>query len=562
MTKLKVVVWTVGLAGILSLAVSSLLPVLNATGFFEPAIEGGSTNMRLITTDQYVNTIRYVFGEDIDVGSANFPLVPRTEGLVSLGTTSAEMTPSGLAMFNRSARAIAEQVVDPTHRDLLVPCSPAYVSQPDSECAAEFFAKVGRFLYRRPLDDDELTVYVTLADEGAASSGDFYHGLALSLAGMMTSPKFLYITESSEPDPANPGELRLDAYSKASRLSLFLWNTLPDDELLMAAEQGLLHEADGLRRQLNRMVDSPRLTEGVRAFFSDLLHFQNFQMPSKDAVIYPAFTYAVSRSVHEQALKVIVGHLLEDRLGYPSLFTTDRTYLNAALGPVYQTPVPISAGGDEWVRHELDDEASAGILTSLSFLASHSHSGRSSPTLRGKAVREIFLCQKVPDPPPTVDFADFEDLSGKMTARARLAAHNVDPACRGCHRLTDPVGLAFERFDGAGQRRTQENGVEIDTSGEMDGRSFTGVSDVGEIVKEHPALAPCLVRRLYAHGVGRNPGVEEREWLSWMVEQFATDGHQIPDLLMDMAGSEAFFAVSEPVQEPPSSSALAQSNSN
>jgi hypothetical protein len=243
---------------------------------------------------------------------------------------------------------------------------------------------------------------------------------------------------------------------------------------------------------------------------------------------------------------MITDHLLVRREDYRDLFTTDRTFVNRALGVVYDTPVPIKAASSEWIPYKVDSDKSAGLLTSLSFMTSHSHPGRSSPTLRGKALREIFLCQKVPAPPPTVDFTVFEDLSGKLTARERLKAHDVNPACSGCHRLTDPIGLAFENYDGAGQFRSDENGAAIDTAGVFDGQPIGGIADVGRALRNHPSLTSCLARRLFAYGVGHDPGAADREWLAWVVKRFAADGYRFPDLLREMAQSRALYAVAAP----------------
>jgi hypothetical protein len=515
----------------------------------EPVAKGGPATMRLISTEQYVNTVRYLFGEDIDLTSAHFPLLPRIDGLVAIGSTKAAMTPGALEMFNRSARAIASQVVDPSHRDLLVPCKPSATNERDDACAEQFLSSVGRFLFRRPMPAEEVSVYTSLAGQAASGRRDFYEGLAYALTGMMTSPKFLYIEDVSEPDPERAGEYRLDAFSKAARLSLFLWNALPDDELIAAAESGELHREKILDEQIRRMLASPRLTQGVRAFFSDLLQFQEFESVTKDAIIYPAFTYQASRVVHEQTLRQLTDHLLERGGDYRDLFTTNRTFVNRALGPLYRIPVSVEASSDEWLPYEMQGERNAGLLSSLSFLASHSHPGRSSPTLRGKALREIFLCQRVPAPPPTVDFSVFEDLSGKLTARERLQAHDVNPACKGCHKLTDPIGLAFENYDGAGQFRTQENGEPIDTGGEFDGHPIQRVSDIGAAVREHPALTPCLTRRLFAYGTGHDPGAAEQEWLAWAVRRFAANDYRFPDLLREMAQSQAFYAVAAPAAD-------------
>lgn len=509
--------------------------------FVEPSTAGGPTTMRMITAGQYRNTVEQLFGHDIEV-LANFPPMQRQDGLLALGSTTASMTPGALEQFDIAARSIAAQVVDETHRQTLVPCMPHNVQAADATCARTFLAKVGRMLYRRPLTKAELDDQVAIAAAAAQQKGDFYQGLALGLSGLMMSPDFLYIRERSEPDPDHPGQYRLDSYSLASRLSLFLWNSLPDEALLEAAAKGELHDASGLSRQVDRMLASPRLEQGVRGFFGDLLQFQEFENISKDPVIYPGFTFEASQAVHEQVLRMITDQLLDQEGDYRDLFTSNHTFVNRALGPLYARPVPITASA-QWVRMELDPARSAGLLTSFNFLAAHSHPGRSSPTLRGKAIREIFLCQRVPDPPPTVNFAKFENLAGKLTARERLKAHVADSSCAGCHKLTDPIGLAFENFDGAGQFRRRENKALILTDGDFDGKSFQGVADIGKVMHDHPALLPCLSKRVVAYGTGHDPGPGDRAWLAWITRKFASNGYRLPDLLRSIAESDAFRRV-------------------
>lgn len=510
----------------------------------EPAVTKAQATMRLISSEQYVNSVQYVFGEDIEV-RANFPQLQRSDGLISLGATTAAMTSGALEQFDRAARSIAAQVTDESHRNTLIPCSPESAHAPDADCARQLFGAAGRLLFRRPLTADELDLYVEMADAAGRTAGNFYEGVSTSLAGMMMAPQFLYITETVEPDPRRAGEFRLDSYSKATRLSLFLWNSLPDDALLAAAEAGELQDDRKLADHVERMLESPRLERGVRAFFGDLLRTREVEVVSKDPVIYPAFTFQVTQSVNEQTLRTVTDHLLDRNGDYRELFTSSRTFINRSIAPLYEAAVP-AAAGDEWVAYEMDAKRSAGLLTSLGFLSAHAHPGRSSPTRRGMAIREIFLCQAVPEPPPTVDFGKFEELSGHKTARDRLDAHSSDPACKGCHKLTDPAGLALENFDGAGHFRTAENDTPIDTSAEFDGRLVKGVTDLGRALSEHPGLAPCLTRRLYAYGIGRDPGKTDREWLGWMTGRFASHDYRFPELLREMAESAAFYAVAAP----------------
>jgi hypothetical protein len=216
--------------------------------------------------------------------------------------------------------------------------------------------------------------------------------------------------------------------------------------------------------------------------------------------------------------------------------------MSGALARVYRVYVPRSG---TWVKYDFpDDDPRVGIQSQISFTALHSHPGRSSPTLRGKALRELLLCQKVPDPPSDVDFTKFNDPKSPMkTARERLTAHTTQPACAGCHKLTDPLGLGLEQFDGAGQYRTLENQTQIDVGGELDGAKFTDPATFGAALRSNPAVPSCLVSRLFAYGVGRATTKEEQGLIAFFQERFAADGYRYPALLRRIAVSQAFYAV-------------------
>jgi hypothetical protein len=184
------------------------------------------------------------------------------------------------------------------------------------------------------------------------------------------------------------------------------------------------------------------------------------------------------------------------------------------------------------------------LLTQVSFLAAHSHAVRSSPTLRGKALRELFLCQKVPAPPPNVDFSALEDAGDVKTARERLDIHNTNPSCAGCHLIMDPIGLSLENFDGAGRYRKTENDVVLDISGELDGVLYEDIDGLTSAMRNHRKLPYCLVNRLYAYGTGGPVTLRyDRDILAYFVERFAAHGYKVPDLLREIATSQAFTQV-------------------
>src|SRR5262245_13106907 len=354
-------------------------------------------------------------------------------------------------------------------------------------------------------------------------------------------------TERTEANPKQKGKIRLDAYSKATRLSYFLTNSTPDQELLRAAGAGELDSEVGLKRQVERLMASPRYEGAVRAFFEDMLQFDAFEDVAKDPIIYPSFNSVVARDAQEQTLRTITDHLITKNGDYRDLFTTQSTFLTRALGIIYKMPVPTRNG---WEKREFAaDSGRVGILTDVSFLALNSHPGRSSATLRGRAIREIFMCQKVPDPPPNVDFSAVDLTSNnpdKPTARIRLEAHRSQPVCAGCHTLMDPLGLTLENFDGVGAFRTHENAAPIDVSGSLDGQDFSGAKGLGQVLHDNPLTSYCVVEKLYRSGVGRNTADEEQRYVVDMSKQFAANGYRVPDLMRAIASGRTFYAVSPP----------------
>ena len=377
----------------------------------------------------------------------------------AVGASFASVTPSGLEKYEAAATAVAEQALDPTHRDDLVQCQPASVTSSDEGCARAFVERVGRRLFRRSLTEEEASARVAIANEAANTLNDFYAGLELVLTSVLASPEFLFRVEEAEPDPSNPSTMRVTSVSMASRLSYLLWNTTPDDDLLTAAENGDLVDEAGLAEQVERLLASPKLETGIRT---------------------------------------IVAHLGADK-DYRDLFTTSESFLTRRLGVAYRVPVTTANGWEPYVFSE--DARREGLLSHISFNALYSHPGRSSATLRGKFVREVLLCQDIPTPPANVDFSIVEDTMGELrTARERLEQHVTNDACAGCHTLTDPIGLALESFDAIGMLRDEENGVPIDTSGELDGVTYEDAAALAQ-------GAPLPVRfGAWMWGCGMNPG--------------------------------------------------------
>ena len=277
-----------------------------------------------------------------------------------------------------------------------------------------------------------------------------------------------------------------------------------------------------------------------------MLVFDEFKTLAKDPTIYPEFTSVTAQDAREQTLRTIIDHTLNQGKDYRDLFTSRSTYMSPALAILYG--VPAQPG---WTPYTFpEDSPRAGLLTQVSFLALTSHPGRSSVTLRGMALRERFLCQTVPEPPPGIDFSVLTNPDAHYpTQRMRVAAHLETPSCAGCHRITDPIGLSLEQFDGAGAYRLTENGAPIDATGSLDGFEFDGAIGLGEALSQNPELPRCLVRRVYSYATGGPPDNDARPALSYFNEEFAAQGYQLRNLLRTIALSKAFSLINNSASE-------------
>jgi hypothetical protein len=512
--------------------------------------------VRRITETQYRHSIAEIFGPRIKI-NARFEPEKRVDGLLALGSSELSLTSTGFEQYFALASSISDQVLAEGHRAGYIVCHPAVTTQADDACARQFVEKYGRRLFRRALTEPEVAARLRTAAAGAKSSSDFYAGLKLALTSLLLAPEFLFRIETAEPDPANPSRYRLDAYSRASRIAFLLWDAAPDDELLAAAGSGAIHTAEGLKHQLSRMVASPRFEDGVRAFFADMLQLDGFDNLVKDPTIYPKFNQAVSDSAKEQTLKTVISLLVHGRRDYRDLFTSNETFVNRPLAAVYRIPFASAA---EWAPYTFPDSSErSGILTQVSFLSLFAHPGTSSPTRRGIKLLEIFMCESTPDPPADVDFSSVQD-SSKGTVRGRLLDHMKNTACAVCHRRTDPPGLSLEHFDGLGQLRTMENGTKIDVTANLHGEKFDGAQGLGRVLRNNPEVPSCLVRKVYAYGVGRRTADRDEAFLTEQTKEFANSGYRIADLMTRIGSSPEFFQIAFPAGQKRAATSPARGN--
>lgn len=494
-------------------------------------------SVRRVTETQYRHTIADIFGKDIAI-DARFEPEKREEGLLALGSMHLSLTSSGFEQYFAMANAISEQAFDEKRRATTISCRPVDARKPDAACAKQFMVSIGERLFRRPLSAAEVQSRVNTASNGAIRANDFYAGMELALTSMLMAPEFLFRIEMAEPDPANPRAYRLDAYTKASRLSYLLWDTAPDADLLAAAKSGAIHSDATLQEQLVRHTSSPRFQDGARAFFADMLQLDGFDNMIKDPATYPKFNQSVADSAREQTLRTTVDLLVNKKRDYRDIFTSNETFINRYLASVYKVAY---ASSEEWTRYTFPESSErSGILTQVSFLSLFAHPAASSPTRRGVKVHEIFMCEPTPEPPADVDFSKVQALE-KGTVRVRLLDHMQNTGCTACHRRSDPPGLALEHFDGLGQLRKLENGTLIDVSANLDGKTFTGASGLAKYLHDDPRIPACLVRNVYAYGTGRTTDERDEDFIADQAAAFAASGYRLPDLMVQIASSPEFF---------------------
>jgi len=489
--------------------------------------------MRRLTAEQYAAVVRDLLGDDIVLPGRLEP-DSRAGGSLAMGATVTAVSERGVELYVDAAFGLAAQALAPERRDALVACDPAVEG-----CAREVLGAIGHRAWRRPLTDDEIDRLAGVSRAAGATLGDPWAGLEYGLAALLQSPHFLYRIEV--PDEADVDAL--GPHAVASRLAFLLWNQAPDPALLAAAADGRLSTPEGRRAAAERMIADDRVRAGVRGFFADLYGLDRLDSLNKAPELFPHFDDTVADAAREETLAVVERLVVDARGDYRDILTTRSTVVDRKLASIYNVQAPARDG---FGPVELPaDGIRRGLLGQVSTLALHSHPVSTSATLRGMFVRETLLCQTIPDPPSGVDTSIPEPSGEAPTLRARIAEHLEAPACRGCHLITDPIGLGLEHFDGLGRFRPTDGGAEIDAAGDLDGVPFSGPIELGLAVREHPAFVPCLVHRLYRYALGRAPGPGDEVLLSALTERFVLGQHDVLGLMLDIAESPAFAAAAQ-----------------
>ncbi|MET0390049.1 MAG: DUF1588 domain-containing protein [Polyangiales bacterium] len=496
---------------------------------FAPA----AARLRKLTVEQYQNSVSDLLGEGITVPT---DLEPDTaqNGFYAIGASNATVSPAAAEKFERAAYDVAAQALAPDHRKDLVPCTPAATS--DSGCARKFVQKLGLRAFRRPLTDAELTTFVKLADDAAKTLNDFHAGLEFALAGLLQSPSFLFRAELGEPDPDDAKRLRYTSYELASRLSYAVWNTTPDDVLLTAAEGGKLDRA-GLMREAERMLSGERAKRALDSFHAERLGLADLAGISKAESVIDAVDDGLRTALRDDVLRTFAELSRTDTQDILEVFDTKVVFVNDALAEIYG----LSMRPGALTKAELPDSTKRlGFIGKPAFLALAAHNSETSPTLRGKYIRERVLCQSIPAPPPNVVPVLGEPDPNAPTMRDRLRVHATDAACSGCHTLMDPLGLALEHFDPIGRYRKDDHGHALDVTGELDGTAFDGAVELAELLRDDPRTAECLVRQAYRYALGHVEAKGEEPAIDALVSEFERGNHAIKVLFRALIASDAF----------------------
>lgn len=482
-----------------------------------------------LTAEQYRNALLDLFGDPLPPTPVEADTNPYL--FTTIGAARTTLSETGVQQYSDNAFYIVDNVIPRRLYDMFG-CQPTTVGD---ECTVRSIESFGRRLYRRPLTADERNRWLVVAN--VLADGDAIHGLRLAMAGMMQSPSFLYRVELGEPDPDNPGWRRYDDWEMASRLSFLFWNTTPDDALLDAASRGELGTDAGIREHALRLLDDERARLAIQSFFAQYLDLGRL-----DDTERTEWSDTMASSLRRE-VELIVDDLVSREADVREVFSTRSTFVNAELASLYGVSAP-GASATEFVLVELPAER-AGVLTLGAFLAMNAHQSETSPTLRGKYLRERVLCETVPAPPDDVNL-DLSNPGGMpATLRERLEEHRSNPQCAACHAFIDPPGFLFEAFDSIGRYRTDEPGGPVDTSGELDGVPLEGARDLAEILRDDERVGACMVRQLFRHASGRLETPSEARSLRAVEESFAASGYRFRELLLAMATSDAFRMVSE-----------------
>jgi len=498
------------------------------------AITLGSSPVRRLTNSEYDNTVRDLLGGSIP----QLPEQPSDAVLEgSFENDAQSLGPSDvrIARYQDAAMSLGEHAVnDSNARARVLPCATA-----DADCGWQFVESFGKRAFRRPLSEDELNRWFNFF-ESQRTSIDFDAAVQLTVAAMLQTPQFLYRLES-EGNAANAAQLELSQHELASRLSYLLWETMPDDALLAAADAGELATAAQLEEQARRLLGDARARDAVRNFHRQWLYLDRVLDEDKVSELFPMWGSQARASAKEETLRFIEntffnGGTVED------LFKSNVAYVDNVMSELYDIPAP----SESWAQVELDPAERAGLLSRVAFLAGFAHEANGSPPLRGVFVMERLLCEPRPSPPANADTsAPMPDPDqGPMTNRELFEERVAPSACQGCHVRIDGFGFGFENYDAAGMFRSEENGLPVDASGFANGigndDEYEGAVELQNLLGESEVVRDCVAKQWFTYANGRPMEPADTCQVEAIQAEFEENGGDLVELLVSIVTRPEF----------------------
>lgn len=464
--------------------------------------------LRFLTVEEYRNTIRDLLGEGLDEVVVLAP--DEVVGGFAANSTQAP-SPTQIERFVDVASDLAVFAAG-ERLDRFVDCAPA-----DAGCAESFVIALGRRAFRRPLTTEEVDAYLSDFEAIAAAQGAEL-GLQVVATAMLASPSFLYVGERTDSD--DPDAM---AFDLASRLSYFLWSTMPDDALLDAAASGGLDSADGVQAEVRRMLDDPRAAQTLASFSTQWLEVDALALAApKHPDLFPEWTTTLADAAERETAALMEHVVLDGDRRLSSLLQSREAWVDPELAALYGVASPGPDGG--WVQ--LPEGERAGLLTRAAFLAGHAHATENSWVHRGKVVRERLLCGELPPPPPVADDSPINDDS-------RL----TDPGCMGCHTLMDPIGSGLDDYDPIG--RFVGGSAQGNVAG-LDAPDFDGGSALSDMLAEAPDVQRCFAVQMVRFAHRRTLQPSDSCEVAAIREAFEDSDGDIAELIVALAMGTGF----------------------
>jgi hypothetical protein len=429
--------------------------------------------------------------------------------------------------------------LDTPSRARLFVCHASAADGPEATaCATDILSTLARRAFRRPVTDEDVGRLLTFYERGAMTSG-FDGGIELALRRLLVSPEFLFRVVE-EPAGATPGvPYALSDLELASRLSFFLWSSIPDDELLDVAARGALRDPGALEGQTRRMLADPRAEALVTNFAGQWLSLRNAAAVQPDEDLFPDFGEDLRQGFRRET-ELLFASVLHENRSVIDLLAADYTFLNERLARHYGIP---NVRGSHFRKVALDDPARGGLLGHGSILTVTSYANRTSPVLRGKWVLENILGNPPPPPPADVPALEETTTGKQLTMREAMAQHRANPVCASCHQLMDPPGLALEPFDAIGRWRTpNQTQGDMDVSGVLpDGTTFEGPAGLKQALLAHPdRFVTTVTEKLLTYAIGRGVEYYDAPAVRAITREAATDDYRLTTLILGVVKSTPF----------------------